>query len=89
MHSDDAYNLILTALASDREIKIIGHFLDSENFGNFAISFERMGRRRMLTNDRGQLILDYGRRNVSRLIVESIYEADERDLLEALQRRHD
>ena len=87
MRSDDAYNAILAALGSDPEIKIVERFLDEENFGNFVISFEKDGRRRMLTNDRGQLTFDRGQATASRTIMQSIYEADERSLLQALNSR--
>ena len=88
MHTDDAYNALLNALGLDREIKITERFLDEENFGNFVISFEKYGRRRTLINDRGQLTLSRGR-EPSTTIVQSIGEADERTLLEALQRRRE
>jgi hypothetical protein len=81
----DAYDAILTALGADPRKHIVESFFHEENFGNFWISFEDNGRPRTLVNDRGQLILGRGRLGREETtVVQSIREADERTLLQAL-----
>ncbi|HEX8379392.1 MAG TPA: hypothetical protein VF619_02440 [Allosphingosinicella sp.] len=86
MDTRDAYTAILKALGADSRKHVVACGFDEENFGNFAITFEVKGRPRTLINDRGELSLSHERtERGGRTILQSIHEADERTLLQALQ----
>lgn len=88
MTSDEAYHTICNTFQKDPKIQIISSFLDVDNFGNFVVEFVNEADRRAIICDRDQVHVcsdSSGTRDCS-LLVQSLYDTTEQELVDTLQR---
>lgn len=88
MISEDAYNIICDAFGEDKTRRITNSFLDIENFGNFVIEVLDEAGERAIICDRDQIYVcaDSSATKDCRTLVESVFEATEQDLMDAIQK---
>jgi hypothetical protein len=76
----------LRAISDDSRKRLIEHWFDEVNFGNFYIGFEDGGQQRSIMSDKGQLMfcLDLEGVEDCSMVLDWIIGADEQTILGAL-----
>lgn len=87
MDAEKAYDIICNTLCEGKSKQITNAFLDKESFGNFVVEFSDETGSGAIICDRGQVHVcaDPSGAKDCRLLVQSLYEATEQELVEAIQ----